>query len=342
MTGENIIFCDCKIDEILSFRDGVERTSLFQWSIENKIANEKRTGKLSEMKRYFKYFNYAMHIFFNRKKYLRIIGWQQFYALIYCFYCSLFRVKKTNVVVALNFTYKEKKGVVGLVYRTFMKMCVNPKYLDYLHIPSYGAAKEINQFFDFPIERIIVAPFGVNDFFGEYLSCKYPQKVKFKEYVLAIGRSNRDYKFLLDAWEKMDFPLVIISDKFDLACANPNVQILRDVSSADQYPYIWHSKAVVLPLLDGNIASGDTVLLTSMSFKKKVVVTQPSTLVEMYVKNFENGFAVEKDIKQFNVLMSDILFTSKYDSLDENARKSYLENFSRCALGKNTGRFLKV
>lgn len=62
----------------------------------------------------------------------------------------------------------------------------------------------------------------------------------------------------------------------------------------------------------------------------------------MYVKNFENGFAVEKDIKQFNVLMSDILFTSKYDSLDENARKSYLENFSRCALGKNTGRFLKV
>ena len=107
---KNIIMIDCEETGLEDFKDGLSAETGMKFDWYKLVANGIRTGKVSEIKRYVKYFVAPFKVFMKRKSYGMIIGWQQFYALIFCFYCSLFHVKKTNCVVAVNFTYKQKSG----------------------------------------------------------------------------------------------------------------------------------------------------------------------------------------------------------------------------------------
>ena len=116
-----------------------------------------------------------------------------------------------------------------------------------------------------------------------------------------------------------------------------NVLLIDDITGDGQYPFIINSKAVILPIDDGRICSGDTVLLTSMSFKKIIIVTKPSTLSEMYIKDGENGLLITKDKSSVHKVISDIFYTDKYNYIGENARNSFLTNFSREKMGRVIG-----
>ena len=334
MKTDNIILCDCVADEVSSLCEGLNGEN-GAFTVRSHISNWKRTGKFSELRRYGKYFAVGFRYFLTRKKYGVIVGWQQFYALIFSFFCGIFRVKKRNTVIALNFTYKEKKGKAAGIYRWFMRQCVTKGYMDYLHVLSQNYAKLISEEFDFPLEKILVFPFGVNDPYEEFSKLPYPAEAPKAGYALAIGRSNRDYDFLISAWEKVEYPLVVIADTYaGDAQGNPNVRILRNVAGADSYPWIAHCSAMIIPIDDGRICSGDTVLLNSLAMKKKTLITSPSTLAEMYIVHGENGLCAEKDKDSFSRLVSQMLLTDRYDELQDKARQSYLENYSRMSMGR--------
>ena len=93
-----------------------------------------------------------------------------------------------------------------------MKKCLSHKYLDYIHVPSAQYAEIISKGFNFPLERMIVTTFGVNEL--ETDTFPVPEGFGDGSYALAIGRSNRDYDFLCRAWQQVDYPLVIISDTY--------------------------------------------------------------------------------------------------------------------------------
>ena len=154
-------------------------------------------------------------------------------------------------------------------------------------------------------------------------------------YMVAIGRSNRDFNFLINAWDGLTYPLVIISDTFKGKTDNPKVSIRRDISGVTQYQWLINCKAIIIPIDDGSICSGDTVLLTGMSFKKIVLVTMPSTLAEMYIWG-GNGLTVKKDVESLKRIVKDII-DGKYDHLQETARKCFLEKYSRFNLGTSVG-----
>ena len=331
---ENIIVCDCEAEEVESLCDAINKNGQ-AFSVKSHIANWKRSGKASEIKRYLKYFGVAFKYFTKRKRYNVIIGWQQFYALIFCFYSSVLHTKKRNTVIALNFTYKDKSGKLGKVYKWFMKKCLNPKYLDYIHVPSQSYAKITSELFGFPIENIIVSPFGINDPWEQFNKLNYPEDAPKQGYVLSIGRSNRDYGFLIDSWKEINYPLVIISDTYTGDNkGNSNIQIIRNVAGEQSYPWIANCNAMIIPIDDGTICSGDTVLLTSLAMKKKVLITSPSTLAEMYIEHEKNGLCSDKDEKTFSAIVADMIFTDKYDYLQDNARESYLKNYSRQSMGE--------
>ncbi len=339
--AKNIILCDCHADEVVSLCSSLNSCSENKFSIKSHISNWKRTGKFSEIKRYAKYFAVAWKYFLKRKDFDVIVGWQQFYTLIFAFFCATFKVKKRNILVALNFTYKEKKGKVGKIYHWFMSRCVQTGYMDCLHVLSYGYAKEISKIFNFPMENILVTPFGVNDPYEEFSKLDVPAIAPKNGYALAIGRSNRDYDFLINAWENINYPLVIISDTYKgESPSNANVRILRNVAGAESYPWIANCNAMIIPIDDGAICSGDTVLLNALAMKKKVLVTAPSTLAEMYIVSGENALAVQKEKSAFEKAVLDMLFSDTYDFLGEKARESYLNNFSRASMGKKVGEYI--
>ena len=333
MIKENVILCDCKEDEVEELKRGLEESTNESFLIKSNVANNfNRKSKFGEFKRYFRYFSTPFSIFIHRKKYKTILGWQQFYALIYCFFCSIFHVKKRNYVMAINFTYKEKSGFKGKIYHKFMKTCLENKYLDQIHVLSFSYKSRLLDTFNIPENKIIVSPFGIPDSYNIFKD----SKVNEQNYALSIGRSNRDYEYLIKEWKKVNkYNLLIITDsKIEIQSLPKNVKV---ITSYDQFPYINNASFIIIPLKDTNLCSGDTVLLNSMSLKKLVIVSDPSTLKEMYIKNGFNGVAVSKNedclANYVNSLNEDEIYR-----IGENARKDFLENYSRYSMGKHLGR----
>lgn len=337
----NVILADCEKEEVSSLLEGLQEESE-EYVIKSHIANWKRTGKISELKRYIKYFQVGFHYFIHRKECGIMIGWQQFYALIYCFFCEIFHVKKENIVIALNFTYKAKKGRVFELYRWFMNKCLSSEYMDYLHVLSETYADAISNEFGFPRERILVTPFGVPDFYDKWRKYIAPYEYEKEKYALAIGRSNRDYDFLIRAWKNIDYPLVIISDTFQEKVDAKNIKIITNIAGEESYPWIVNCGLMIIPIQDGDICSGDTVLLNAMACKRKILVTKPSTLAEMYIINGENAVLTEKDEEKFEKNINEMLYTDKYKNLGEKARNSFLEKYSRNSMGQKIGHLIKT
>ncbi len=334
----HIIIADCKEEEVSSFANAFKYKGQ-TFSVRSYIANWKRTGILSETKRYLMYFLVALKCFFTRSRYATLVGWQQFYALIFCFFCSLFSVKKPCTVIALNYTYKQKRGIFATPYLWFMKKCMNTRYLDYIHVLSSEYADAIHSRFSFPRERIIVTTFGINDCYEEQSSLPAPAGYQRNGYALAIGRSNRDYDFLIRSWSGIDYPLVIISDTYKGTSASDRIRILSNVAGAASYPWIANCALMIIPIDDGTICSGDTVLLSAMSLKRRIIVTAPSTLAEMYVQHQVNALLAPKDEEQFRHAVHSAL-SNQYPDLGEHARQSFLDKFSRKSMSEQISKVL--
>lgn len=340
MSKKNLILADCDKEEIKSFAEGLQSATGEKFEIENKECNGSH-NLINNIKRYVIYFIYPFQFFIKRGKYNYIIGWQQFFTLFFAFYCNLFHVKKENIVIVCNFTYKEKKGIVGKLYRKIMLFCVKNDYIDYIHVPSKKYAEECSNKFDITINKFIVTNFGLPDTYEKWKD----SNVEYNNYSLAIGRSNRDYDFLINAWKKVsnNQKLLIICDQYKPSKKLPNNIIIRnDITGDKQFPYIINCKLMIIPLKDSNICSGDTVLLKAMSYSKPVVITKPSTLAEMYIENGKNGICLEKNVEEFsNNILNLLLDSRKMESIGKNARKKYLEKYSRQAMGNNIGREIK-
>ena len=191
--------------------------------------------------------------------------------------------------------------------------------------------EELSEEFKISIDLFRTIPFGVEDRYAKYKNNKINE-----EFVLSIGRSNRDYDWLVKQWKEIDYPLYIISDTYKPTIEMPkNVTIMNNISGEKQYPYMVSCKALIIPINVENVSSGDTVLLTAMSFERNVIVTKNSTLAEMYIEDKKDGFIVDKKSKELKPIIEKII-TKKID-LGSNARKKFLDNYSRYIMGVNIG-----
>lgn len=339
MSRNNLILADCDEEEIKSFAEGLQSAIGEKFEIKNKECNGSH-NLINNIKRYVSYFIYPFKFFINRKKYNYIIGWQQFFALFFVFYCNLFHVKKENIVVVCNFTYKEKGFLVKKIYRRFIKFCIDNEYLDYIHVLSKKYAQKCSKEFNVPLNKFITTTFGLPDTYEKWKD----SKVEYNNYSLAIGRSNRDYDFLINVWKKIsnDQKLLIICDQYKTNKKLPdNIIIRNDITGDKQFPYIMNCKLMIIPLKNGDICSGDTVLLKAMSYYKTVVVTEPSTLCEMYIKNEKNGICLSKNVEKFANEMEKLLKNEKkINEIGQEARKSFIDNFSRESMGMKIGELI--
>lgn len=326
----NIIVADCEEQELNEFKKALEQNSSLKFKFDCAISNWQRSGIISELKRYFSYFYMGFKLFINRNKYNIIISWQQFDGLFYSFLCNLFKVKKVNKVYVLNYTYKEKKGLIGKIYKNFMQICMRNNYIDYYHLPGKKAIENTMEQFDISKEKFIDIPFGINDLYKKYAQERNPENCK---YYLSIGRSNRDYDFLVSAWSNIKNNLIIISDTYEITNKKENIKILNNISGNEQYKYIINCEALIIPIDNPSIASGDTVLLTAFSFKKKVVVTMPSNLGNTYVKNNINGYLIMKNKIDLEKTIDKIENDTK-NKVGLAARTSFEQKYSRYSMGE--------
>lgn len=333
---KNIALFDSSKEEANDFISGLECETGEKWEL--LVANcNKGRNFLYNIYRYFMYFLIPFIIFLKRKKYKNIIGWQAFYGLNYAFFSNLFKVKKSNFLLIKNFTYKPKKGIVSKIYEMYMNFIVESDYVDIFICTSKTMVNYCSKRFPNRKDKFKSLPFGVNDF-TKKISENTLEK---KDFVLSLGRSNRDWSFLINAFKKIDKELIIICDTLKISNLPKNITILNNVWKEESYKYINNCKCMVIPIDDGEVASGETVLLQSFSFSKPVIITKPSCLATDYVEDNINGLIINKNIKDLEKAIYEVYENeTKYLNMCNNARLSYDEKYSLKNYGKNIGKII--
>lgn len=336
--SKSIILADCEEQELREFKKGLEAEVGEDFIYCCNVCN--KHGGLNDIKRFLEYIFYPLRFVFKSNQCKYVIGWQQFFALFYCFWSRLFCVKKCNTVIVLNFTYKKKKGIIGPIYKAVMKYCLCSKYLDYIHVPSANYANICSNEFDIDCSKFIVTCFGIPDPIALYND----EQVEYDEYSFSIGRSNRDFEWLVSAWgEFKDKTLVIASDTWKPQNILPsNVVHRKDIKGKDQYKYISNARWIIIPIDNGAICSGDTVLLTAMAFRKTIFITAPSTLAEMYIDDGVDGVCIEKSSENLAVRIK--YFESNVQeakAIGNKARQKFLETYTRYQMGLDVGKAIK-
>ena len=123
------------------------------------------------------------------------------------------------------------------------------------------------------------------------------------EFILASGRSYRDYETLARAMAGTEVNVKISGRDFNLAGIPlpPNVETMGWLSYREMQDYLYAARFYVIPLQPITHAGGDSSLLNAMSFGKATVATRaPST--ETYIRHNETGLLVEpgnvEDLRQ--------------------------------------------
>lgn len=329
---QNCIFLDTKENDSLELANEIRRSSGIDWKIKswNNAGLEK--GRFGHIRRVLLYFIHGTSIFVRRRQFNRIIAWQQFYGIIFAFLCSIFHVKKQNVLYVFTFIYKEKKGVAGRLFYRFVSRAVSSKYVDKIFVYSPSEVSFYHSIFPVHDDRFTFVPLGYT---SPLLSGNIPYDGDYP-FFLAAGRSNRDYDFLLEVAKHTNAQIVIICDclakhEEDLPA---NVHLYRNIWGENYCRFLDKCKAVLIPLDNPNISSGQLVMIQAMQYRKPVIATAGKAL-EGYLKDGVNALVAEKTIESFVGKMNSILEDENlYQSISNKGYEEYLHMYSCASFGR--------
>lgn len=338
MNKTKVILADFQVDDDWELKKGLEEQTGKKWKVlwwkNTRIEN----NIFLKLKRLCEYFIHPFGVFIHRKQYESIVAWQQFYGLIFAFYCNLFKVKKTSELIVLTFIYKKKKGFIGKIYHSFISSVVHSKYVDKFVVFSETEVEYYSKLFEVSKERFQFFPLGIE---VKDVEATSPLPVK-KPFLLSAGRTNRDYGFLFSCADELPYSIVVLTDmlKKDLEVPK-NVTLLDNVWGDEYLKYLSECSAILISLENPHLSAGQLSMLQAMHYKKPIIITESYT-VDSYVKHEVNALVCKKEKKAFNEAVCRIMTDSElYQRLSENGYRIVNEKFSVRTLGKNIGTILK-
>lgn len=293
----NVILSDREAAACETFRKGLEEGSGEKWTVWACVSNKGRSRGYNAI-RYFKYLFFPLAVYRKRKQFAKIFAWQVFYAVGFGFYDRLLGGRADNLVVGKNLIYRPKGGRVGRLYLKWLEYAAGRGRRELYLVSSQAYQGYLEEQVGVESNRLKAMPFGKEDF-TQAQEAKAPRRENpdwpAGSYLLALGRSNRDYDWLVKALEGTDRKLHIISDEYHPARLPKNVRVSSNLSGLQVLPSLRDAAALVFPIGDGRLDAGETVLLMGFMFAKPVIVTGPSCLATDYLRDGRNGLVVEKD-----------------------------------------------
>ena len=327
----NALLIDFNPGDKWNFVELLEAKTKEEWAVLKNVSNLNQGSKWQTLVRYMKYFYFPFKVFLTRNSYEKILAWQQFYGIIYAFFTRIFRIKNGPSIYIMTFIYKEKKGVIGRVYKKFIQYSLESTFLERIFVFSSSEPHYYSEKLNIDVARFSYIKLGVEDECEEV-------SLEHESYFLSVGRSNRDYEFLIRNWEKSWGKLVIITDSEIHAEIDKNtVMVVRNCYGNDYYEYLKKCYAVVLPMKDTNISSGELVTIQAGMFGKPIVSTYNKSLIN-YIENGVNGFLVKKE--DFGNYINFLEDKDIYKEMCLKARKFYSHNYSLSSMAEEIAEFL--
>lgn len=190
--------------------------------------------------------------------------------------------------------------------------------------------------FDNGHTRFVHIPFGLH-IHGRAVAARPAAHAQ--PYILAAGRSGRDYGTLFQAVASLPVHLHVVCDRqqaLEGLVVPPNVTVLRNCYDGAYVDELKNAIFVVIPLAVDDISAGQMVLLQSMAFAKASIVTRAPT-VEEYVTDGEEVLLVPRgDVAAMSQAIRRLLDDHQLkDTLAANATRSFDERFCMRAFVRN-------
>lgn len=339
MLMKNYILYDNYDKEIYKFRHILEETTKHEWDIWACKSDINQNKKILVFYRYLLLFIFPFMVFMRRRK-LRescIVSWQQFYGLVFAFYCRIFHVEKSFRLVVMTFIFKEKQGIIGEIYHHFMNYILDSKYIDIIICTSKAEIQLYSKIFPDSAQKFYYIPWG-EDNCMELLENNRSSNTC--NYIFSTGRSNRDYKFLIDSLKGSKYKLKIACDTLK-GSISENIDIYDNMYGISMISCMRNCYCVVIALQNSQIAAGQRVFLQAMSLGKPVILTASKGITDDYVIDGYNGIVIDKN-KEDLINALDNLFEDRklYDRLSNNGISEFRNKYSKDLLGKNIGELL--
>lgn len=312
--------------------DALKKKTGEDWIIECKQTNNLHKGRLTNLLRLLYYFVFPLQVLSHRKKYGKIVAWQQFFGLNLAFFSRLFHLKKVNDLYIMTFIYKEKKGIVGSIYYKYIDYIITSKYVDKFICFSKNEIDYYSSIFKVDKNKFAFVHLGG--------ASHDNADVGDDGYVFATGRSNRDYDFLVNLFNKSHYRLIIACDTYHKAEVGKNIKILNNCYGTDMLRLMARSHVVAIPLKDRNISSGQLVVLHAMSFGKPVICTK-SDGIQDYVER-TTGLLLDNTEPEWNEALK-ILYEDMdcYNKMSSSARAVFSSKFTYESMYNNIATLIR-
>lgn len=187
--------------------------------------------------------------------------------------------------VILQFIMRERQPTLAsrLKY-AFMTWCFSSVYLCIC-----SSRKECDYYagaFGWPASKLAYVPFHSDPRLLEIAATD-------GDYVIAAGRTLRDYPTLIEAFRGLDAKLLVVAGRHSPGLENlpPNVSVRQDIPGPELMALIAGSMAVAVPLEPRRISTGQSVILQAMTIGKPVVATRLDG-TEDYIDDGTTGLLV--------------------------------------------------
>ncbi len=255
----------------------------------------------------------------------RLTSWRKNYDYVFSFECdlvgfciafwqSVFRWKKPKHVI-LQFIMRERQdNWVSKLKYTLMQFVFSSVHC--IVVSSRLELEYYRKVFGWPHHKLAFVPFHTTP---EFLQRELPAE---EDYIIAAGRSFRDYKTLTEALRDTDTHAVIVGGSGTARefAGVANLLVLENISAIELDKLIMRARAVVIPLQDRNISIGQSVILQAMALGKAVIATETAGTVD-YIRNMETGILVPPgDVSAMKHALSLIESADLRKRLGESAR----------------------
>ncbi len=160
--------------------------------------------------------------------------------------------------------------------------------VDLIACVSVKEVEYYSQKLDLPTDRFVQLPTTHPDYHQDRVTEIYTG-----DYILAAGRSHRDYRTFVEAVRDLPIKAVINARPFNVAglAVPPNVTMNPFLPFHEFLTLVRGARFVVLPLYAARHASGETFMLEAMAARKAVIATETYSTVE-FIEPGINGLLV--------------------------------------------------
>ena len=282
--------------------------------------------KMLVLLRHVHYFQLAVFAVFSRRKHDSVFIWQQYVGLYY-FLLSIVYPFHQRPCCVYYIIYRDSPGsIISWIKRFLMTRMIRSRFVQravflsrcdalYPHIPS--------------AKRILLSTYTEK---SSYIEKRLMDgSVKIDSDYFSGGANNRDFlalKHLAESMEEKEFTVACLPrDKARMSPIPKNMRIDCEAYGDAFEELVLTTRAVVLPLEDPNVTSGQIVCLRALQSAKPVFMTKNNFIIDWMPDIASLRFLVMyetlDDLRSLLIGFSD----SELQELGLQAREYYLNHF---------------